>query len=169
MDKRNLRRFLTILLIFYIITIIPKLFIFEYKVSNNIFKNALKENYEIYRCYKNDSMLFNNNGTIINIKDVKLEDFENNKDLQYSLLYFKLVSISMNIYVPTTSSTDIINYIKNINYDVFSNVLMLYMYQENQYLRNLNKLDKYSNQTVFTPFKQFNIYKKNCFKVNTEI
>ena len=108
----------------------------KYVVANNKFKRGLTTEYGIYRCYQDDIMLFNNNGTFINIGDALLKDFENNTDLQFTLLYFKLIGISMNLYSPIINEIEIINYPKYFDHDIFTHVLLIYMYQENQYLQS---------------------------------
>ena len=126
--------FLVSLIIFVAITM-PHLYTSKYTVANNKFKRGLNTEYGIYRCYQDDIMLFNNNGTFINIGDALLKDFENNTDLQFTLLYFKLIGISMNLYSPIIN--EIINYPKYFDHDIFIHVLLMYMYQENQYLQNI--------------------------------
>jgi len=149
-------------LIIFVAIPMSHLYTSKYVVANNKFKRGLTTEYGIYRCYQDDIMLFNNNGTFINIGDTLLKDFENNTDLQFTLLYFKLIGISMNLYSPIIN--EIINYTKYFDHDIFIHVLLMYMYQENQYLQNIIKYNKWNNKITQQLF--YNNTEYNCFKVN---
>ena len=163
--------FIASLIIFVAITM-SHLYTSKYVVANNKFKRGLNTEYGIYRCYQDDIMLFNNNGTFINIGDALLKDFENNTDLQFTLLYFKLIGISMNLYSPIINENspiinEIINYTKYFDHDIFTHVLLIYMYQENQYLQNIIKYNKWNNKITQQLF--YNNTEHNCFKVNMSL
>ena len=68
----------------------------------------------------------------------------------------------MNLYSPIIN--EIINYPKYFDHDIFIHVLLMYMYQENQYLQNIIKYNKWNNKITQQLF--YNNTEYNCFKVN---